>query len=79
MYRDVALTRIAGQVRRAREMMSDAETQLVDIGLHQVALQLQNLALELEEIHLDLLEPLANLTSIMPRNRRQHCQQDLPF
>lgn len=79
MYRDVALVRIAQSVRRAREMLTDAEAQLVDIGLHQIAFEIQDLSLELEEIHLDLLEPLANIPSLMPRSRAPRGQEELPF
>lgn len=79
MYRDVALVRIAGQLRRAREVMSDAEAQLVDIGLHQIAFELQDLSLELEELHLDLMQPLSQLPPAAPRPPAPRRPDELPF
>jgi hypothetical protein len=79
MYRDVALVRIATKVRMAREMMSDAEAQLVDIGFHQIAFELQDLSLELEDIHSELLKPASLLPPRRARQRRPPCDEDIPF
>jgi len=79
MSRDTTLCISAGWVRRAAEMVSHAETQLIDIGLDEVALQLLDTRLKLEELRLDMIDAAYQTrpTATRPRNEAQ--QPELPF
>jgi hypothetical protein len=60
-------------------MVSHAETQLIDIGLDEVALQLLDTRLKLEELRLDMIDAAYQTrpTATRPRNEAQ--QPELPF
>jgi hypothetical protein len=74
MYRPVELVRLAGRVRRAREMVSDVGVGLVEIGVEDCLFELANIECELEQIHFELLQPARQRP---PRLRAPECPQDL--
>lgn len=80
MYNDIRRVRLAGQLRRARESLSHAHAELLDIGLDEFSFKLTNVELELLELHRDLIQPFCQPPA---RRERPLCDQpaqgELPF
>ena len=81
MSRDTTLCWSAGRIRHAAEMVSYAETQLIDIGLNEIALQLLDARLKLEELRLDVIGLAYQRVNppAPPQHRAGYSAEQLPF
>ena len=84
MFADVRVVRIAGQIRRAREVLSETHAQLLDVGFDDVSFHLTQIECELHEAHLNLMQPFRQLPplpaerqALKERNELLHRQDSL--